>query len=128
MRIKDFDFRIWDNTIKAYVKYPIQTGEKEYLIFPKDGHLSNFLEVEIYIGLKDKNGSMIFEGDIVEIDGKDYVVIFKSGCFIFSHKKLAWAFHPQMEVTEGRLNFAEVKGNIHEGLIYEPVGYKRGHI
>ena len=63
-----FKFRVWD---KVFNKYWTDEAIKEnaaWLLFPDNDNIHN-VEIEQCTGLKDKNGNLIFEGDVVRING-----------------------------------------------------------
>lgn len=114
-----FRFRVWDNTKNQYV----DDSEVELLLNANgDLLLGNWHEVyfakgnyiiEQCVGLKDGNGTLIYENDIVlGISGFKY-------CIIWSEMELGWA----LQNLETRLCIAmnaftpddiEIVGNIHE--------------
>ena len=64
-----------------------------------------------YTGLTDKNGTKIFEGDIVKWFSKKYTVVYKDGCFIGEKEHFIGVDEYGFINLYGVL---EVIGNIHE--------------
>lgn len=96
MRLKDFDFRIWDgkkylNNIKGgvyihkndYIKCLIRDQYcYDYEFELNDIDKSN-LEIEFFAGLYDKNGKKIYENDIVRYNNDEKLVVkFIDGTFV----------------------------------------------
>lgn len=123
---REIKYRVWDE------------GEKEYIdglfLLAPDGKLYekiddfHFLErspdryiVEQYTGLKDKNGKMIMEGDIVKTNSPDQPN-FKAGVIEFAQRAF-WISNvpsdrPDHTHSELLLQYWETKieiiGNVHE--------------
>jgi len=108
-----FKFRVWNEEAKQY-------NLSEYFIIP-DGDLieeiggEDVLDegdvIEQCTGLKDKNGKLIYEGDILKtLDG--------SICFVIWSGTSFWLESPGSEAKDWEYNsfyeHCEVIGNIHE--------------
>ncbi|EAK7408508.1 hypothetical protein FA663_05860 [Campylobacter coli] len=94
MKLKDFDFRIWDNIEKKYIKTPhglyientdhndassysriIGNYEQRsfYIDYPFNDRNNEYydneecFEIELFTGLYDKKGKKVYENDIVKV-------------------------------------------------------------
>ncbi|EAL52518.1 hypothetical phage protein, putative [Campylobacter upsaliensis RM3195] len=65
MKLKDFDFRIWDSNTNKFIEFAISDNIRA---IPRK---SDDLVLELWSGYFDKNGKKIYEGDIIK-----YVYVF----------------------------------------------------
>lgn len=114
-----FKFRVWDNINKRY--------EKDLTLIDKDGDLCHQdggkycngehpedFTIEQCTGLTDRNGKLIYEGDVVKINN-DYTgeVRFKNGCFVWD-----WGFNDP-PIYGFEKDEMEIIGNIHDDQFRE---------
>lgn len=121
-----FKFRVWDQKNSEYV--PVGKMVDVHCLLHRDGTLDcgiayddgyarsiDWVEtddavIEQCTGLKDKNGNLIYEGDIlVDKNGLHNPVSFVDGSFVFTHLKAA-VFPLKQEIADT----FEIIGNIHE--------------
>ncbi|HEG2670800.1 TPA: hypothetical protein SCV22_000359 [Campylobacter coli] len=93
MKLKDFDFRIWDNTEKRYLneielhkydKSPVEAGttftETDRINEVEFVKNKNDLEIELFTGYYDYKGNKIYIGDII-------------ACLVFTNEKNSEIFY-----------------------------------
>lgn len=113
-----FRFRVFDNINKRYEK-DLTMIDKDGDICYQDGgkycngeHPEDFT-IEQCTGLKDKNGKLIYEGDVVDINGEKANVIWRDTAFYYHFApyrlEVGYINYCLMGVIKGT-----VIGNIHE--------------
>lgn len=130
--MREIKFRAWDKSQDRYLLgyTPDDQPKREFIFVEFCIGFSSYdytdLIIEQYIGLNDKNGVEIYEGDIIKICGSflgDYGVLLATDP-IFEVKWLAPSFlleeqgngYGLVEIDRF-LKHALVIGNIHEGII-----------
>ena len=129
MESSRFKFRVWDSSANAYVP-------RSQFILLSDGTLIQEIggeeviwestQPEFCTGLKDKNGKLIYEGDILKITDQmiDYIVevYWESGmyCFAITPNSANLVFS---DLSDNETS-CEVIGNIHQNADLIKVGGK----
>lgn len=123
MRLKDFDFRIWDNSTDKFIELAISDNIRA---IPRE---NDVLVLELWSGFYDSKGAKIYEGDIVKYDSRTnlLVVVLERSTFyivdtsIEKDLQVDCAMHLQSlyenrdkGYTNNKLECLEVLGNIHE--------------
>lgn len=120
-----FKFRVWSPRKKKYLSFE----EYNYQFLDKDGDLFLYPEAENFdcnfaygdeiveqcTGLKDKNGKLIYEGDIIFINGEKWCVIWNAEDCAFFFSNLKEVYHqPIFPDFYKMTDDFEVIGNTHQ--------------
>lgn len=123
MKLKDFDFRIWDNSTDRFIELSISDNIRA---IPRK---NDDLVLELWSGFYDSKGVKIYEGDIVKYDSRTntLVVVFERSTFYIVdtsiEKDLQVDCGTRLQgiydnrsngYTNNKLECLQVLGNIHE--------------
>lgn len=139
MKLKDFDFRIWDNTEKRYLneielhkydKSPVEAGatftETDRINEVEFVKNKNDLEIELFTGYYDYKGNKIYIGDIIEClvftNEKNSEIFYEIICFDMelglcsklSNGDGGYLFNLRIHKNNKTIEDVYVVGNIHE--------------
>jgi len=79
--MREIKFRAWDKNTGSMIYNPLGFPE----LYPTN-------ELMQYIGLKDKNGKEIYEGDIVKCDDEKFFIGFSKKFASFTLEKKGWLY------------------------------------
>ncbi|EIR9802337.1 hypothetical protein LYY44_001665 [Campylobacter coli] len=135
MKLKDFDFRIWDNTEKRYLneielhkydKSPVEAGttftETDRINEVEFVKNKNDLEIELFTGYYDYKGNKIYIGDLVFTNKKNSEIFYEIICFDMelglcsklTNGESGYLFDLHMNSKNKIIEDIWVVGNIHE--------------
>ena len=123
-----FKFRVWDSLINDYWKegtIQLSGDGKPFII---DGNMQpqdiDSVIIEQCTGLRDKNGKLIYEGDIVCYDDTPYngyatkktgVIVYRKAQFCYKYSDcLGGLYQPLVPSDDFWQRKTEIIGNIHE--------------
>ncbi|WP_270971874.1 YopX family protein [Campylobacter upsaliensis] len=138
MKLKDFDFRIWNNSTDKFIELNISYNIRA---IPRK---HDDLVLELWSGFYDSKGTKIYEGDIVKYRSNTtpLVAVFERSTFyivdtsIVKHLQVDCAMHLQSlyenrdkGYTNNKLECLQVLGNIHKNadLLKEQNETKKFH-
>lgn len=124
--MRDIEFRVWvdEHGVFADECCVYNDGSASYEINHYDifGVLIKAIgsgvgeddSLEQYIGIKDKNGTKIFEGDAIDDDGETYIVIYDSSNAMFIIESPSTGDRHFINDKNIEVFKLEITGNIHQ--------------
>ena len=124
--MREIEFRVWDKDAQQYYQPAFILGDDIWVALDNNKPFEldcigaiygDILVIEQYTGLKDKNGTKIYEGDRVKLDlnnegYKNSVVVYRDNYmqFMFDHPKEVYT----MTEYHFKPKDLQVIGNVHE--------------
>lgn len=115
MRLKDFDFRIWNNNSRTYEAKSITEALGFItLVFSQLTYENPLIdyEIELFTGVCDKNGNKIYEGDIVYNDDRIGVIVRR----YYGEFRLEFEKDNSLGLKVLHESNLSIVGNIHENM------------
>lgn len=112
--INRFRFRVWDSIENMFISNPWWVNRDDGGLFLK---CENHQILEQCTGLKDKNGKLIYEGDIISFNE-----IKECGTVVWDKNNLLWRYcgknekHYVQPLGDLDMDYWQVVGNIHENI------------
>ncbi len=104
---REIKFRAWEENSKSWIEdFSVRA---DGTVDSPDARITGLVSITQFMGLKDRNGKDIYEGDILEsLDGRKSEIVFEDGCFFLKHIGL-----DDSDFIAPRNHF-EILGNIYE--------------
>lgn len=122
--MREIKFRAWNKRLNILKEVIAIYFDEERLEVTRNEYDLAFywrfdcIKLMQYTGLKDKNGTDIYEGDIIKLHGYFITqVCFEDGSFVIEDENNGYAdgdIHIIKELLFNRLDTCEIIGNIHE--------------